>query len=137
MGFDVFTMPTTAIFLLLLTYAINLTPVLALPWPGPQPTAVYKADEWSPRPTSVSSPQDLFKRDSVDANVCGWYGGLQASPAACGAGSACVRDTVRGIIGCCATEGPCTTGVYTGCVDQNSVGWEPNAGIQANGIYTW
>lgn len=134
MGFDVLTM-RSASFLLIAAW---VAPLQALPWAGPRPTAVYKADEWSPRPTSVASdPEELFKRDSVPVNVCGWYNGVGASPAACGVGSSCVHDTVHGYIGCCATAGACTAGVYTSCVDQNSPGWKANSGIQVNGVYTW
>ncbi|RFU28248.1 hypothetical protein B7463_g8093, partial [Scytalidium lignicola] len=136
MGFDIFSMPSATILLLFSACSLSLTPVQALPWSGPQPTAVYKADEWSPRPTSTSDPNDLFKRDSVGVNVCGWYAGLQASPAACDAGSSCIHDTVQGNIGCCTTDGPCTAGVYTSCVDQNSAGWQLNSGVQVNGVYT-
>jgi hypothetical protein len=125
-------MPSSLIFL----FSAALGLANALPWNGAQKTAVYKADAWSPVPTAVPAAE-LFKRTSVDVNVCGWIGGNLAEPAACSSGSSCVHDTIHGYVGCCTTSGACTAGVYTSCVDQNSAGWSPKSGVQENGIYTW
>jgi hypothetical protein len=109
-----------------------------LPWSGPAPTGVYKEDAWSPRPTSnPADPLELFKRNSVGINYCGWIGGASDNPAICQTGSSCIHDTAHGYVGCCTTEGPCTAGVYTSCVDKNSPGG--NSGLQVinNGVFTW
>jgi hypothetical protein len=125
-------MPASSILLL---FSVALGVSNALPWAGPQPTHAYEPDAWSPVPTGApADPARLFKRTSVDVNVCGWIGGQLASPAACASGSSCVHDTVYGYVGCCATSGACTTGVYTSCVDGQSSG---NSGLVDNGVYTW
>jgi hypothetical protein len=135
MALNIFSMPSSSV-LFLLSAAFGLSN--ALPWAGPKPTNVYRADAWSPAPTEVPvNPADLFKRTSVDVNICGWIGANSANAATCSTGSSCIRDTIHGYVGCCATSGPCTQGVYTSCVDSNSVGWVPNSGLQNNGIYTW
>jgi hypothetical protein len=135
MAVNIFAMPSSSLILLFLT-AFGVSS--ALPWTGPQATHVYREDAWSPAPTFVPvDPKELFKRDSVDVNVCGWIGGNSASSATCSSGSSCIRDTIHGYVGCCSTSGACTAGVYTSCIDRNSVGWSPNSGLQDNGIYTW
>lgn len=133
---NIFAMPASSILLL---FSIVFTGSNALPWTEAQQTHVYEADPWSPRPTLVprADPARLFKKDVLGIEICGWLGGNSASAATCSPGSSCVRDTVHGVVGCCATAGPCTAGVYTSCIDMNSNGWTPNSGLQDNGIYTW
>ncbi|CZS91337.1 uncharacterized protein RCO7_01569 [Rhynchosporium graminicola] len=121
--------------LLLFSFATSLTN--ARPWTGAEQTNVYREAGWSPAPTPLPNvPAYIFKRASLDVNICGWIGGNSRVPALCSAGSSCIHDTIHGIVGCCATNGPCTQGVYTSCVDKNSVGWVPNEGLQKNGIYS-
>jgi hypothetical protein len=135
MAVNIFSMPSSSA-LLLFSLAFGLTN--ARPWQGATKTAVYQGDEWSPRPTNMAvNPRELFKRTHVDVAVCGWIGGNLASPVACGTGSSCVHDTAHGYVGCCATSGPCTAGVYTSCVDENSASWGENSGLDDTGIYTW
>lgn len=135
MAFNIFAMPTSSI-ILLLSAAFGVSN--ALPWAGPAPTGVYKEDAWSPRPTN--KPVDLlelFKRDSIDVRVCGWLGGKSENAAICPTGSSCIHDIVHGYVGCCATSGPCTAGVYTSCVDKNSPGGSSGPLVENNGVYTW
>jgi hypothetical protein len=135
MGANIFAMPSSSI-VLLFSVAFGLSN--ALPWAGAQETDVYRAHEFSPKPTGVPvDPARLFKRASVDVNVCGWVGGEQSNVARCGAGSSCIHDTIHRYIGCCATSGPCTDGVYTSCVDKNSDGWSSVQGMVNNGVLTW
>jgi hypothetical protein len=135
MASNIFSMPSSSA-LLLFSLAFGLTN--ARPWHGATKTALYQGDNWSPRPTQMAvNPRDLFGRDHVDVAVCGWIGGNSASPVACASGSSCVHDTVHGYVGCCATSGPCTAGVYTSCVDENSGSWGEDSGLVDTGIYTW
>ena len=135
MAVNIFSMPSSSA-LLLFSLAFGLTN--ARPWQGATKTAVYQADEWSPRPTNVPvNPRELFKRKHLGVEVCGWLGGNSASPVACGSGSSCVHDTVHGYIGCCATSGPCSAGVYTSCVDESSSNWGEDSGLVNDGIFTW
>lgn len=135
MAVNFFAMPSSSV-VLLFSFAFSLTN--ALPWTGPQQTNVYREAAWSPAPTALPNvPANIFKRESVDVNVCGWIGGSSGAPAVCSAGSSCIHDTIHAVIGCCTTDGPCTAGVYTSCVDKNSIGWSPNEGMQNNGIYSW
>jgi len=125
-------MPASSVILL---FSVALGVSNALPWAGPEPTNAYEPDSWSPVPTGTpADPAKLFKRTSVDVNVCGWIGGDVASPAACASSSSCVHDTVYGYVGCCATSGACTAGVYTSCVDGQSPG---GLGSGNNGVTTW
>ncbi|KAH8900158.1 hypothetical protein GQ53DRAFT_211195 [Thozetella sp. PMI_491] len=76
---------------------------------------------WPPLPTTP--PLDLFdlRRRQDDNTICGYVGGDADIPATCGAGSHCVLDPEHGAIGCCPNgQEPCTTGIFTGCVDSNS-----------------
>jgi len=135
MELNIFAMPPSTI-LLLLSAVFGMSN--ALPWSGPIPTSVYKADEWSPRPTNIpENPRDLFKRAQVDVAVCGWVGGNEKNPAVCPTGSSCIHDMAHGYVGCCTTAGKCTAGVYTGCVDKNSPGGNTGPAVENNGIYTW
>jgi len=75
---------------------------------------------WPLAPTAA--PQlsyGLLRRQDFNT-ICGYIGGDSALPATCSAGSHCVLDTGHGFVGCCPDSGPCTEGVYTGCVDVNS-----------------
>ncbi|KAH7309331.1 hypothetical protein BKA65DRAFT_543536 [Rhexocercosporidium sp. MPI-PUGE-AT-0058] len=134
MAVNFFAMPSSPL-LLLFSFAFSLTN--ALPWAGAQQTNVYREAAWSPAPTALPKvPANIFKRESVDVNICGWIGGSFGAPALCSAGSSCIHDTIHAVVGCCTTDGPCTAGVYTSCVDKNSLGWAPNEGMQNNGIYS-
>jgi hypothetical protein len=136
MAINLFAMPSSSI-ILLLSAAFSISN--ALPWDGARPTAVYKWDEWTPRPTQLpADPAELFKRASLPVNICGWLGGNSASPVVCQTGSSCVHDTLHGYIGCCATAGPCTAGVYSSCVDsRNTKDWAATPLWQNNGVVTW
>lgn len=142
MAFSIFAMPASSV-ILLLSAAFGVSN--GLPWPGPTPTNVYRADEWSPRPTSSpGNPLALFRRDGdtqyVDNTVCGWIGGKSDNPAVCRTGSACIIEISHGApgyVGCCTTSGPCTAGVYTSCVDKNSPGGQSGPLVENNGVFTW
>jgi hypothetical protein len=138
MAFSIFAMPASSL-ILLLSAAFRASN--ALPWAGPAPTQVYKADEWSPRPTNIpANPLELFRRDWVDVAVCGWIGAQSDNPAVCPSGSSCIHDTAHGspgYIGCCTTSGSCTAGLYTSCVDKNSPGGQSGPLVENNGIFTW
>jgi hypothetical protein len=135
MAFNIFAMPASSIILL---FSVAFGTSNALPWTEPQKTNAYQADQWTPKPTGIpADPARLFKRSSVDVNVCGWIGGNSAQPAQCRSGSSCVHDTIHGYVGCCTTSGACTAGVYTSCVDGNSGGWQWNSGLADNGVLTW
>ncbi|KAG9246210.1 hypothetical protein BJ878DRAFT_303662 [Calycina marina] len=134
MEFNIFAMPPSSI-LLLLSAAFRITN--ALPWAGPEPTIVYQADEWSPVPTQIRvDPKELFRRTNVDVAVCGWLGGDKDNPAVCPTGSSCIHDWAHGYVGCCATVGSCTAGVYTSCVDKNSLGGTTGPVVVNNGVFT-
>lgn len=126
-------MPSSSLIAL---FALVLGASNALPWAGPEETGAYRVEEFSPRPTSAPS-FELLKRDSVAVNVCGWIGGRSDSVARCGSGSFCVHDTIHGFIGCCATAGPCTDGVYTTCIHSGMDGWQSQGGLINNGVLSW
>ncbi|CAG8961462.1 hypothetical protein HYFRA_00013914 [Hymenoscyphus fraxineus] len=132
-AFNPFAMPPSSVALL---FSLVLGLTNAMPWPQPPArTASYAPDEWTPRPTPMpKDPAKLFKRSSVAVAVCGWAGGNLAYPAQCGSGSSCVHDTMHGFVGCCTTEGPCTQGVYTTCIDNTSPGWEIAAAPVNDGV---
>lgn len=131
---NLFAMPVSSI-VLIFSFACGLSD--ALPWAGPKETGVYRAEEFSPRPTGAPGYHELFKRDSVAVNVCGWVGGRPESVARCGSGSSCIHDTIHGFVGCCATAGPCTDGVFTTCVDSSMEGWNSVGGLINNGVLSW
>jgi hypothetical protein len=131
---NIFAMPSSSVVLL---FSMAFGIANGLPWSGAHKTAVYRADMWSPAPTHAPHPVKLLKRSSVGVNTCGWIGGNGAIPAICSGGSSCVHDVIHRYVGCCATDGPCTAGIYTSCIDKNSAGWSPNPGLDNNGIYTW
>lgn len=132
---DLFALPLSSL-ILLFSLALGLT--RALPWPGPEETGAYRVEEFSPRPTGTPEyPGQIFKRDSVAVNVCGWVGGRPESVARCGSGSSCVHDTIHGFVGCCATAGPCTDGVYTTCLHSGMEGWSSVGGLINNGVLSW
>jgi hypothetical protein len=115
----------------------------AVPWAVAKETATYTADEWSPRPTNTPlAARDIFKRSSVNVDVCGWIGGNSAQPVGCASGSSCIHDTL-GFVGCCPTSSagaspiPCTDGLYTTCVDKNSAGYSANSFLINNGVLSW
>lgn len=75
---------------------------------------------WPLAPTAAPQlPFELLRRQDFNT-ICGYIGGDSALPATCSAGSHCVLDTGHGFVGCCPDSGPCSEGVYTGCVDVNS-----------------
>uniref|UniRef100_A0A8H7TTX6 Hydrophobin n=1 Tax=Bionectria ochroleuca TaxID=29856 RepID=A0A8H7TTX6_BIOOC len=71
-----------------------------------------------PLPTVMPEANHLLGRQLN--TVCGYVGGNPDLPATCSAGSHCAIDVEHGVVGCCPDGGPCTQGVYTGCVDGNS-----------------
>ena len=85
-------------------------------WPlaVPAPTAAAAAAD--PRPDD-SHPRLLARQFNT---ICGYIGGDPDLPATCSAGSHCAVDIEHDAIGCCPDGGPCTEGVYTGCVDAGS-----------------
>lgn len=79
----------------------------------------FNVEPWPFLPTAApQSPNDLRQRQFN--TVCGFIGGDAKLPATCSAGSHCAADSENGVIGCCPDEGPCTQGVFIGCVDRNS-----------------
>lgn len=114
-----FTMPSSSKVLL---FAAAFSVTSALPWMGPKPTITYVPANWTPKPTQGSiSERELFRRDFFfQANTCGWIGGDYSSVVTCPSASSCVWDTTRSFVGCCPSNAPCSTGIYTGCVDTQS-----------------
>ncbi|KAJ8116679.1 hypothetical protein ONZ43_g4387 [Nemania bipapillata] len=110
--------PATAV--LLLSVVFDRTNGHALP----RQTKIVQFHEldvipFPPLPTGEPlSPSDLRLRQ--ENTVCGYLGGSLDFPATCSLGSHCVLDAVNSVVGCCPNGGPCTTGVFTGCVDRNS-----------------
>ncbi|RDA84134.1 hypothetical protein CP532_0099 [Ophiocordyceps camponoti-leonardi (nom. inval.)] len=71
--------------------------------------------------TTTTTTMMMQRRDAVaPGTVCGYIGGDSALPATCIAGSHCALDVAHGVVGCCPDDGPCSTGVFTSCVDGNS-----------------
>ncbi|KAK8128544.1 hypothetical protein PG984_009652 [Apiospora sp. TS-2023a] len=99
--------PAAAVILLTTTKTIEPHELNVIMWP-PLPTAA-----------PLISPMELFRRQAENT-ICGYLGGDSALPATCSAGSHCVLDEANKVMGCCPNAGSCTTGVFTGCVDQNS-----------------
>ncbi|CAG9997418.1 unnamed protein product [Clonostachys byssicola] len=85
------------------THTVELRELNVLPWP---------------LPTVMPGANHLLGRQLN--TVCGYVGGNPDLPATCSAGSHCAIDVEHGVVGCCPDGGPCTQGVYTGCVDGNS-----------------
>ncbi|KAI9158249.1 hypothetical protein HJFPF1_06241 [Paramyrothecium foliicola] len=90
------------------TQTVELRELHVLPWP---PAATV-----APRYPPVL--YGLHQRRQLNT-VCGFIGGDPDLPATCSAGSHCVAEIGNSAIGCCPDEGPCTQGIYTGCVDAN------------------
>ncbi|ROT42889.1 hypothetical protein SODALDRAFT_342136 [Sodiomyces alkalinus F11] len=76
---------------------------------------------YPPLPTAAPlSPFERLKRQEENT-ICGYISGDPDLPATCSAGSHCVVAQGLGVIGCCPNgDGPCTAGIFTGCVDANS-----------------
>ncbi|KAH7319870.1 hypothetical protein B0I35DRAFT_408616 [Stachybotrys elegans] len=72
---------------------------------------------WPLAPTPGPS-HALFERQLN--TICGYIGGDPGLPATCSAGSHCAADVNQEVLGCCPNDGPCTQGIYSGCVDVNS-----------------
>ncbi|KAJ1331686.1 cell wall integrity and stress response component [Microdochium nivale] len=91
--------------------------------PRQTPTVDYlelDAVSWPLTPTPAPLlPLDLLRRQAPNT-ICGYIEGNSALPATCSAGSHCVLDQGHGYVGCCPDSGPCTAGIFTGCVDVNS-----------------
>ncbi|KAH6659414.1 hypothetical protein BKA67DRAFT_544378 [Truncatella angustata] len=106
------------------TLALFLSTVISLAHAHalPRQTTTVESHElhviaWPPIPTEAPlSPFELLRRQE-DNTICGYIGDL---PATCSAGSHCVLDKQHNVMGCCPNGGPCTQGVYTGCIDYNS-----------------
>ncbi|KAK1241085.1 hypothetical protein MKX08_001059 [Trichoderma sp. CBMAI-0020] len=97
------------------TKTISVRELNVVAWPIAATTPAPRAAS----PALASSPADqLLQRDFN--TICGWIGGDANLPATCLAGSHCAADTVNKAIGCCPDTGPCTEGIFTGCVDVNS-----------------
>ncbi|OLN98013.1 hypothetical protein CCHL11_06854 [Colletotrichum chlorophyti] len=113
--------PTTA--LVLLSNIFVLTDAGALPRQTQQHIAFRTLDvlNW-PLATPAPWLDGLVRRqdDASTNTVCGYLGGDPNLPATCSAGSHCAMDASASAVGCCPNGVACTTGVYTGCVDQNS-----------------
>ncbi|KAL7942686.1 hypothetical protein V8C42DRAFT_331644 [Trichoderma barbatum] len=93
------------------TKTIAVRELNVAPWP--------MAATPTPRSPSLRSmPEQLLQRDFN--TVCGYIGGNPDFPATCLAGSHCAVDVENKAIGCCPDGGPCTGGIFTGCVDVNS-----------------
>ncbi|CCU74631.1 hypothetical protein BGHDH14_bgh03307 [Blumeria hordei DH14] len=90
----------------------------------------------TPAPSANPTANPNLEQKTVDASICGWVGGRADAPALCSAGSTCVRDVEHQYVGCCGTSGSCSAGIYTSCLDRNSMGWSAPGGIQSNGVYT-
>ncbi|KAI1114457.1 hypothetical protein F5Y14DRAFT_450999 [Nemania sp. NC0429] len=112
--------PATAV--LLLCAVLDKTRGHALP----RQTNVIESRGWDvialpPEPTGKPlSPFDVQRRQEEENTVCGYLGGSLKLPATCSLGSHCVLDSANSVVGCCPNGGPCTTGVFTTCVDRNS-----------------
>ncbi|KAL6872818.1 hypothetical protein J3F83DRAFT_586648 [Trichoderma novae-zelandiae] len=93
------------------TKTIAVRELSVVPWPIATP---------APRASSDlgAMPADLLRRDFN--TICGFIGGNADFPATCLAGSHCAVDVDNKAIGCCPDGGPCTGGIFTGCVDVNS-----------------
>ncbi|KAM3074753.1 hypothetical protein ACMFMG_008172 [Clarireedia jacksonii] len=131
-------MPTPSIILLLSSVFGYAS---AVPWAIAKETVTYKANNWSPRPTNTPlAAREIFKRSSVDVDVCGWIGGNSAQPVGCASGSSCIHDTLLRFVGCCPTASAgaspilCTDGLYTTCIDKNSAGYSANSFLINNGV---
>jgi hypothetical protein len=119
----------------------------ALPGLAPA-TSTYVGDQFTPKPTeapmivpvelmrrqenSFSVGADGFNSTIVANNVCGYVGKQWSIGATCSASSSCFWDQNSQIVGCCTTEGPCTTGIYTSCYDGTGV-----KGADSPFVYTW
>lgn len=113
-------MPSASVVLL---FSAAFSTTLAVPWTGPKPTTTYDAADWTPRPTQGSIHEDQLLRRGYffQPNVCGFANGNFSQQITCASSSSCVWDTARSFVGCCPPgNAPCTTGVYTGCVDSMS-----------------
>ncbi|TDZ54644.1 hypothetical protein CTRI78_v006104 [Colletotrichum trifolii] len=61
------------------------------------------------------------RQEDLSTNtICGYIDADPNLPATCSAGSHCAMDASASAVGCCPNGAACTTGVYTGCVDQSS-----------------
>ena len=90
----------------------------------PQPTKTVPYHEinvleWPLAATDAPTVPGLLGPRQLNT-VCGYIGGDPDMPATCTAGSYCALDVEHKAIGCCPDGGPCTTGVFTGCVDSDS-----------------
>ncbi|KAF6817530.1 hypothetical protein CPLU01_13560 [Colletotrichum plurivorum] len=118
---DVSRLPPAAA-LLLLSSVFTLTDASIL---LPRQTAVIALRtldvvNW-PLATPAPWLDGLQRRQDTSTNtVCGYIGADPNLPATCSAGSHCAMDANVSAIGCCPNGVACTTGVYTGCVDQSS-----------------
>ncbi|KAK1771518.1 hypothetical protein QBC33DRAFT_156072 [Phialemonium atrogriseum] len=85
-----------------------------------------------PLPTSPPLWPFQLRRRQQPNTICGYIGGNPNLPATCSAGSHCVLDAGHGAVGCCPDDQePCTTGVFTACVDHNSPGRDDEANADA------
>lgn len=85
----------------------------------PSYTLRHRTLDGIPFPTPIAGIPLEIRQDNFNT-ICGFIDGNPDAKATCGAGSHCVLDSAHGIVGCCPNGGPCTTGIFTGCVDFNS-----------------
>lgn len=84
------------------------------------------------RQNSFSVGADGYNTTVVPNFVCGYIGQQWSLGATCSQSSSCFWDQNSQIVGCCTTEGPCTTGIYTSCYDGSGV-----KGKDSPFVYTW
>lgn len=105
----------------------------ALPRQTRQSNSIEHTPTWQTEILPTPPPAIIPELVGRDFNtVCGYIGGNPDLPATCLAGSHCVVDAQNKAIGCCPDGGDCTTGIFTGCVDQNN----PGHGVIDPHIYT-
>lgn len=93
----------------------------ALPRRTAHPTATQEIQPW-PLPTPGPNHAALVNARRQFNTICGYIGGNPDLPATCLPDSHCVVDAQNKAIGCCPDDGDCTTGIFTGCADENNPG---------------
>ncbi|KAF2876613.1 hypothetical protein BDV95DRAFT_602587 [Massariosphaeria phaeospora] len=92
---------------------------------GPAPTATSPGRalvDWTPKPTKGPSVAELRKRQSFDAETCGWIDGDLSSALTCMSGGACKLYTAGsfGMAGCCDGSDTQNCGWVNTCLDYDS-----------------
>ncbi|OCK80369.1 hypothetical protein K432DRAFT_393088 [Lepidopterella palustris CBS 459.81] len=100
-----------------------LVSAMAFPWAGPEPTLIIPAgDNWSPAPTK--GPEmgemgllELFKRQSIGDNTCGYINGISASSLTCNDNAyVCATNSYYGVHGCCDPSSIAECTIPTTCI---------------------